>query len=121
MDGEKFRLHKLLANDVARWVCTEKRCLAYRKIDVTGVVLAENLEHNHEPQEESKLFLLLDALLEVQDMSYIKMRTPPAANDPRTPKEIFVAESMAKWDVYEIDRFEFVKLVSRKFLPNKLK
>ena len=48
-ENYKFRLHKMLANDIEKWVCTEKRCSgAYMKIQ-HGVIVDESHDHNHEP------------------------------------------------------------------------
>ena len=47
INGYKFRLHKLLADDIQRWVCTKKSCKAYMKIDESGDTAESNLEHNH--------------------------------------------------------------------------
>jgi hypothetical protein len=52
-EGYKFRLHKVLSNDVRRWVCTKKTCTAFLKIDKDGVVIQEHLEHNHDAENVS--------------------------------------------------------------------
>ena len=67
------------------------------------------------------IFILVDVLLEVQEFPYIEMKAPASSNDPRSPEEVFISETMSKWDAREIHCSEFVKTASRKFLPAKLK
>jgi len=55
IDNYKFRFHKLLANDVEKWVCTQKQCnSAYLKIQ-DGQIIDEAHDHNHEPLPTSQL------------------------------------------------------------------
>lgn len=58
-------------------------------------------------------FLELDAL----KLTYIKMRSQQvnAVDD----KELFIEEQMVKFESEELTTYEFVKNVSRKFLPPK--
>jgi hypothetical protein len=54
VDGFKFRFHKMLCDDVKRWLCTRKTCKAYikRKHDV---IVEAFLEHNHESDSDQTL------------------------------------------------------------------
>ena len=54
VDGYKFRLHKVLAHDVERWVCTHKSCTSYMKLS-SGVNIESRCEHNHEPDSARML------------------------------------------------------------------
>ena len=45
--GYKFRFHKVLSDDVNRWVCVKSSCKAFRKVDRGGVVVEERVTHNH--------------------------------------------------------------------------
>ena len=65
------------------------------------------------------IFLLIDALLEIQDMSYMKMRSP--GNAKTDPKESIIKEYMTRLEQREIDRVTFVHDLSRKFMPKKIK
>lgn len=40
--GYKFRVHKVLVNDVEWWVCTIKSCKSYTTVDTYGVIKEEN-------------------------------------------------------------------------------
>ena len=64
-------------------------------------------------------FLLIEALLEVQDMSYLKMRTC-SETEKIDPKETIIEDYMTRLDGGDIDRFTFVHNLSRKFLPPKI-
>ena len=66
---------------------------------------------------------LSDALLEVQDISYLKMRNKPATSlDPKDLiKDLIIQAYMTKLEQQEITRFNFVYDLSRKFLPPKIK
>jgi len=46
IEGYKFRFHKYLVNDVERWVCTQKLCIAFLKRS-GGETVASDLHHNH--------------------------------------------------------------------------
>ena len=63
------------------------------------------------------IFSLVDVLLEVQNLSYLKMQNPPkiAAH----PKQEVIAAEMKKLDDGVIDRYAFVKTLARKFQPKK--
>lgn len=54
VNGYKFRLHKLLAGNVERWVCTAKKCTAFMKIDA-GNIVEEKYDHNHAADGASSL------------------------------------------------------------------
>ena len=47
IDGFKLRFHKFLANDVERWVCTQKMCKAFLKVQ-SGQTMESDLRHNHQ-------------------------------------------------------------------------
>jgi len=55
INGFKFRFHKSLTNDVERWVCSRKNCLAYMKIDDRGTTIEQGLQHNHSADEHETL------------------------------------------------------------------
>ena len=65
------------------------------------------------------VFLLMEALLEIQDMSYLKMRS--SANVNVDPKETIIAEYMDRLDSGDIGRLTFVHDLARKFQPPKIK
>ncbi|CAI6359869.1 unnamed protein product [Macrosiphum euphorbiae] len=57
IDKFKYRFHKMLANDVERWSCTNKKCKCYFKR--SGLLLLENesklTNHCHEPDSSELL------------------------------------------------------------------
>ena len=56
MNGYKFRMHKYLANEVERWVCTRKTCKTFFKSDVRGTMIEDNSDdHNHLPDSRQML------------------------------------------------------------------
>lgn len=61
------------------------------------------------------IFYLVDVLLEVQHFTYLKMRNPP--NVTSNPKQKIIEEEMKKLVDNEISRYEFVKVLARKFQP----
>ena len=62
----------------------------------------------------------MDALLEVQERAYAKMLSVSTKKKLKSSseKEHFIEEAMMEFESGDIDRREFVKKVSRKFLPN---
>jgi len=64
------------------------------------------------------IFLVLDAFLEVQDFSYIQMRSQPSNHGD--VNETFLEDQFTQLREGKISRFQFVKSVSRKFLPTKI-
>ena len=65
------------------------------------------------------IFSLIDALMEIQEVSYLKMRNPPRTII--TPSGTILESYMLKLRQQEITRFDFVHDLSRKFLPIKIK
>lgn len=51
----KFRFHKLLANEVQRWSCVEKKCKAFLKVSSDGVIVQEPQTHNHLAENDRSL------------------------------------------------------------------
>ena len=53
----KFCFHKFLANEEQRWVCTNKTCRAYMRIDSSGNIIDGALvnNHAHTPDSEERL------------------------------------------------------------------
>lgn len=54
IDGYKLRFHKFLANEVERWVCTQKNCKTYMKVR-SGRTLESDLHHNHPRDSDNRL------------------------------------------------------------------
>ena len=54
VDGFKFRLYRTLANGMERWVCINKNCNAFMKLN-NGRVEESSFEHNHEADSERQL------------------------------------------------------------------
>lgn len=48
----KFHSHKNLANDVAHWTRTNKKCSAFIKFALDRTVINEKNDHAHEPDGE---------------------------------------------------------------------
>jgi len=65
------------------------------------------------------IFPSSETLLEVQDVSYLEMRTKPARS--LNPKDVIIQSYMTKLEQQEIIRFDFVYDLARKFLPLKIK
>ena len=63
------------------------------------------------------IFSLVDVLLEVQNLSYLKMQNPPKI--VAYPKQEVIAAEMKKLDDGVIDRSAFVKTLARKFQLKK--
>ena len=63
------------------------------------------------------IFVFAEVLLEIQEMSYLKMRNPTPA-DPSV--STILEQYMAKLEAGEISRFDFVHDLARKFLPPKM-
>lgn len=59
------------------------------------------------------IFSLIDALLEVQNFTYLKMRNPPKVTTH--PKQAVIEEHMKLLDDGNITRYEFVQALARKF------
>ncbi|KAF7994226.1 hypothetical protein HCN44_002190 [Aphidius gifuensis] len=45
--GLKFGWHKKLANNLQRWVCTQRNCRCYLKLNSQNVIVESNISHNH--------------------------------------------------------------------------
>ena len=65
------------------------------------------------------IFQLIEALFEMQDMSYLQMQSTDDVNIG--PKESVIADYMNRLDQGDIDRITFVHDLVRKFLPPKIK
>ena len=92
----------------AHRICTTNACEAfYRHLN--------NMFYHAHPD----IFSSSDALLEVQDISYSKMKNKPATS--LNPKDLIIQTYMTKLEQHEITRFDFVYDLSRKFLPPKIK
>jgi len=65
------------------------------------------------------IFKLLDALLEMQDFVYIKMKSQAKVTE-NDDRENFLQEQFKAFEEQEITQFEFIKRISRKFLPKKV-
>ena len=65
------------------------------------------------------VFKLLDAFLEMQDFAYIKMKSQAKVTE-NDDRENFLQEQFKAFEEQEITQFEFVKRISRKFLPKKV-
>jgi len=65
------------------------------------------------------IFLLLDSLLEIQDQVYIKMNSTTSHRlvYKKAEREMYLEEQMAKYSMRQVSRLEYVKAVSREFLP----
>lgn len=55
VQGFKFGFQKMLANDVERWICTQRSCKCYLKIDSREVIIERKVDHNHNAIDTSVL------------------------------------------------------------------
>ncbi|XP_008181876.1 uncharacterized protein LOC103309079 [Acyrthosiphon pisum] len=57
IDKFKYRFHKMLANDVERWSCTNKKCKCYFKRSGSLLLVNESklTDHRHEPDSSELL------------------------------------------------------------------
>jgi len=69
-------------------------------------------------RSHSHIFILVDALLEVQEMTYLKMRNPPQAENHS--QAAVIEEYMAKLEDGKITRLEYVHDLARKCMPPKV-
>jgi len=69
------------------------------------------------------IFLLIDALLEIQERAYSKMLSVTITKQFKRSrdKEIFIQRTIDDFEEGKITSIEYVKILSRKFLPNKRK
>jgi len=67
------------------------------------------------------IYSLIDALLELQEKNYAKTLSVSTKKllKKRTEKEAFIRQTMEEYGRGAIDQYEYVKNVSRKFLPKK--
>ena len=69
------------------------------------------------------IYKFIDVLKNVQKDTYIKIRSSGQIKKIRREiyeKREFLRKQMIKYDVNEITRFDYVKTVSFKFLPNNI-
>ncbi|KAK7582575.1 hypothetical protein V9T40_014020 [Parthenolecanium corni] len=59
------------------------------------------------------IFSLVDVLMEIQNLSYLKMQNPPKVNVH--PRQKVIADEMKKLDEGVINRYAFVKALAQKF------
>lgn len=65
------------------------------------------------------IFVFIDVLKNVQKDTYVKLRSTHL-NTSRTniiKKETFIRNAMKRLDENQIDKFEFIQILSYKFLP----
>lgn len=116
LDGDIFRFHKLLKNDVQRWPCVKKSCKAFLKLNPSKEIVEKNSNHTHQPEKEHVLnrpilnnsferkavgdiFLLVEALKGVQIDVYIKMRNIGKRRKEILEKEYLNTLCMGKYTV----------------------
>ena len=68
------------------------------------------------------IYIFINALLEIQGRVYIKMNSISSTKKLKksAEKERFIRDAMDQFENDEISRREYVKIVSRKFLPNRV-
>jgi len=68
------------------------------------------------------IYVLIDALQELQERAYVKMNSADRKKAPksRTEKEEFIRDTMYGFESGVLNRMQFVKTLSHKFLPDKL-
>lgn len=65
------------------------------------------------------IYALIDALLELQERAYIKMNSVITTKKLKrsAEKEQFIQDAMTQFELGTMTKREFVKTLSRKFLP----
>ena len=68
------------------------------------------------------IYIFIDALLEIQGRVYIKINSISSTKmlKKSAEKERFIPDARDQFENDEISRREYVKIVSRKFLPNRV-
>jgi FLYWCH zinc finger domain. len=51
--GFRFRFQKILADNMKRWCCTNKKCKCYIKCYESRKIFGGNVMHNHEEDSEA--------------------------------------------------------------------
>jgi len=65
------------------------------------------------------IFVFINELLEVQSETYIKCRSNGTKKSKKQQeKQIFLREEMSQYTGYLITRYQFIKTMCYKFLPN---